>query len=251
MTDKKAKLAAVAAFSERYRAEYMDEPAVNLNRTDDPFRLRFLLKRAFASARSESVSTAYRRYTEQVLKEHQSAIEERVRGSETGIEDDALLQALESAGVGNGRDRRMVLEILDYVSGMDGSDVIEYTKRSIRDGRLPEVFEELRDIYNVGPKKATLFLRDVVSHWDLEDNVEGHEYRYLIPIDTWVFKICDAIGILTTESPRWDTNSQEIVEACGDEVSPLALDQGAWYLGANSFDVLIRKLDNLNPKANP
>lgn len=247
MPDMQAQMEAVASFSEGYREEFLDEPPVDLGPEEDPFQVRLLLMKIFASARSETTSIQYRKRTETVLREHEQSIRARWDGSEDGITDAELDQQLADEGVGNQHDRQMVVETLDYLGTLDeqGHDVIAYTTDAIPKGEIETVYEELTDIHNIGPKKATLYLRDVVTHWNLEEHLDGKQYRYVFPIDTWVFRAADEIGIVSTDSLSWVTNSTEIVEACGEDVSPIAFNQGAWYLGANAFSVLIEHLAQL------
>ncbi|QLD89098.1 hypothetical protein HWV07_08670 [Natronomonas salina] len=142
----------------------------------------------------------------------------------------------------------MVVETIEYLGELDDFNhrIIEYTEASIEDGDIETVFDELTSIHNVGPKKATLFLRDIVSGSNLEEYVTRDEYRYVFPVDTRVFQVAEELGLVSTESPKWETNSAEIVEACGDSVSPIEFNQGAWYIGANAFEIVIEQLDNLN-----
>lgn len=247
MSDTSDQLATIAGFSTQYRTDQFDASDDDADPEADPFRLRFLLKNIFASARSETVSTEYRQHTESVLRNHRSTIRNRWSESSDGISDEALKQKLADQGVGNQHDRRMVVEVLDFLGSLHNidHDVITYTQVRIENGSINEVYAELNDIHNVGPKKATLYLRDVVTRWELEDHLEGDQYRYVFPVDVWVFRVAKELGIVSTDSLDWETNSTEIVEACGESVSPIAFNQGAWYLGANAFEIIIKHLDKI------
>jgi hypothetical protein len=248
--DTEARMRRVAAFGERYREEQLEPGTEDPGIEEDPFRLRFLLKRAFAGAKPETLAGDYRECTETVLRKYESDIRARWAETGDGITDKELLDTLEREGVGNGYDRKMVVGIIDFLETFPNQDhdVIEHTETKISEGEVEEMFDELTDIYNIGSKKAALYLRDVVTYRELEDTVDGDQYRYLLPIDVWVHRVSRKLGILNTDSPNWRKNSNSIIEACGDDISPIAFDQGAWYLGANAFDVLLANLDRIEPR---
>lgn len=248
--DNQTRMRRVAAFGERYREENLESITEDPGTEEDPFRLRFLLKRAFAGAKPETLAGEYRESTEEVLREHESDIKARWTGTKDGITDDELNDVLERAGVGNGRDRRMVVEIIDFLGTIpeQDHDIIRYTGAKVSEGKIDELFDELTGIHNVGSKKATLYLRDAVTYEGLEDTVDDDQYRFLLPIDVWVHRVGRELGIIDTDSPNWRQNSASIIENCGKDISPIAFDQGAWYIGANAFDVLIHNLDRIEPR---
>lgn len=249
MSEHQNQIEAVAAFGDRYREEHLDEAPVASDHDEDPFRVRFFLKRAFAGAKPETLAVQYRTRTEIVLREREPDIRNRWNGSNCGISDDELRQTLADRGVGNGRDREMVVSIVDLLGSIEDRDVTKYTKHAVERGDIDTVFETVTDVYNIGPKKATLYLRDIVSYYELETSVAEEQYKYILPIDTWVFQVGKKLGVLDTDSRDWETNSTEIVECCGDDVSPLAFNQGAWYLGGNAFEILLENIEHIEPKS--
>lgn len=76
----------------------------------------------------------------------------------------------------------------------------------------------------------------------------GDDYRYVSPVDTRVFQVAEELVLVSTESPQWETNRTKIVQACDDCVSPIEFNQGAWYIGANAFEIVIEQFDKLIPE---
>lgn len=248
MTADARDLTAVAAFGDQYRDEYLNGPAETAS-PENPFRLRFLLKRAFAGGRSQCLAEEYREAAETTLRTHEEAIRARWQGQNRAITDDELRTALEEDGVGNRYDREMVVQLIEFLGTIpeQDHDVIEYTKASIQDGAVDEVFDQLIDIHNIGPKKAAVYLRDVVVAYGLEADVDHGQCRYVFPVDTWVHRVGRELEFVETDSVNWRKNSASIIEHCRGEVSPIAFNQGAWYLGANAFDVILDNLDRIKP----
>jgi hypothetical protein len=94
----------------------------------------------------------------------------------------------------------------------------------------------------VGPKIAAFYLRDVVSLFELEDNVsEGFQFT-LQPVDVWVRRVAFNIGIVPKGTSHRDV-SRAIIDLCkSEDCSPLQFNQGAWYAGAHAFALLMEKL---------
>lgn len=63
-----------------------------------------------------------------------------------------------------------------------------------------------------------------------------------------MFQVAEELNLVGTESPQWKTNSADTVEVCRDSVSPIEFNQGAWYIGANAFEILIEQFDKLDPE---
>lgn len=245
MVDTESGMELIARFSEQYRKEYLfadDEPG----KDDGPFGLTFFLKRAFAGGRNDELAGRYRQAAEVVLEDRESDIRNRIQG-DGSVTDLGLLEDLEESGGGNKYDRQMVVDILNFLQKIPecDHDMFKYVGRQVEANDLQSAFERLQCIYNIGPKKTALFLRDAVTLFGLEDEVESDEYRYLVPVDTWVHRVSKELDIVETDSADWSQNSDAIVDACSGTVSPVAFDQGAWYLGANAFDVLMENLPRI------
>lgn len=250
MSDPQSRIEAVAAFGDTYREEHLDESPDSTDPGDDPFQVRFFLKRAFAGAKPESLATEYRTKTETVLRERESEIRNRWSGSNGRFTDEEFLQILADQGVGNNRDRQMVVDIVDLLGKVENHDITSYTLNAVKEGNVDAAYETVSGVYNIGPKKATVYLRDIVCYYDLEKSLQDDQYKYVLPIDTWVFQVGNAIDVLSTDSKDWERNSTEIVDECGDDVSPIAFNQGAWYLGRYTFEVLLANVERIEPFSN-
>jgi endonuclease III len=247
MTVKETELAAVAEFDERYRDEYLDEKITGTE--PDPFNIRLLFESVFASARSQSVSRAYRQASEQVLRAHEAKIRARWHDEKDGITDEQLQEALEAEGVTNQYDREMVVDLIDLLEEIGDQSVNEYAEQRIEDGALDELFDRLTAVQNIGPKKATLYLRDVVVLRELESYVTADQYRYCFPVDTWVHRVGQCLSVVETKELDWQQDSETIVATClKNGISPLSFNQGAWYLGSNSFEIVMEHVESVVPE---
>ena len=140
------------------------------------------------------------------------------------------------SGTGRERDREMVLSSLNFiVNHCEDYNILEYSIQHIQSGEIGRLSNELHNIVSVGDKIAAFFLRDTVFVYDLETYLKPEDYYYVVPIDTWVGKVADKLGI--------EANAKAIAIACQQNgVSPVKFDQGAWYLGSHSFSVLLDML---------
>lgn len=234
----------VATFHEPYRAEYLKSVG-DTKPGSDPFRLRFFLEKAMAGARNESTNAMYRKAAEVVLRENQVSIERRLDGKDV-FPDSKFEAELQDAGLTNGADRQMVVEMIDFLANVnDDHDIVEYSIESVKTGDTGVVHNQLTGIHNIAQKKAALFLRDVVTIWGLEDELSWEEYRYVFPVDTQIRQVVTELGIVDDGVSR-DQLTDAVLNACRPDVSPVEFNQGAWYLGANSFDVLMDNLAGLD-----
>jgi hypothetical protein len=245
MSDLQTNLRQVAAFSTSYRQTHLDTN-IDPESPDDPFQLRFFLKNAMAGARPASTSAMYREAAETVLREHQQRIEERLDGDDV-FPDHEFDKELKQEGLTNGADRQLVIELVDFLAKLDENhEIVDYTVRSIKRGDINVVYDQLIDIHNIAQKKAALFLRDTVTLRELENELSPKEYRYVFPVDTQVRKVVSTLGLVDTNASR-NQIIDAVLEVCQPDVSPIAFNQGAWYLGANAFDVLMKNLESLDP----
>lgn len=141
----------------------------------------------------------------------------------------------------------MVLEVVDFLGDIgDHLDIVTYSSEAIEEGKIGAVHDRLTDIHNIGQKKAALYLRDLVTIKDLEEGLAWEEYRYVFPVDTQVKQVATEIGIVD-EGVNTDTVIEEILDACLRDVSPVEFNQGAWYVGAHAFDVVMSNLSKVDP----
>jgi len=139
-------------------------------------------------------------------------------------------------GTGRERDREMVLDSLQFVvSECKDYNILEYSIQQVQNHNIADLSRKLHGITSVKNKTASFFLRDTVFVYDLEAYLKAEDYYYLVPIDTWVKKVADKLGI--------KANAKDIAITCQQNgVSPIRFNQGAWYLGSHSLTILLDRL---------
>ncbi|HUT59380.1 MAG TPA: hypothetical protein VNA25_16140 [Phycisphaerae bacterium] len=271
----------LARFSSRYETYLASEkqsfglPSWEALRTDWWIGLRFFLNRAFMQGRRDSVSLAFLEATNTALAEllppglgpHERAnrvLEWSAAGwfgpANWSNPNNPVRHALDqryviqvngqakTSGTGKARDREMVLDGLRFICehALDGQilNIAAYTAERIEAGETSVVYRELDGIRQVGPKIAAFFLRDLVAVLELQSRLSPADYRLLQPVDTWVEKIAGKMNIQAGPHGL----AAAIAETCQREgVDPIRFNQGAWYLGAHSFDLLLENLERIEP----
>lgn len=162
----------------------------------------------------------------------------------------ALSARIGKGHVGKARDIAMVLSALDFIGRAPERNIVRYSLGHISAGRLNAHHVELQrsqspsGIVQVGPKIAALYLRDVVWIFQLHQAVSAQDGYCLQPVDTWVRKLARRLN-LVDENATDQAIQEAIVSLCEcNGVSPILFNQGAWYVGINSFDVLLDLLDD-------
>lgn len=150
---------------------------------------------------------------------------------------------------GKQRDREMVLDILRFICERRSAsgiplNIVSWAEQLIRAGKIELLHNELDAIRQVGPKVISLFLRDLIRLLKLEAFLRPEDYRWLQPVDTWVRRIAIQLGIAT----GGDGTAAEIVRVCQQaQIDPMEFNQGAWFIGSNSLEVLLNNLERVQP----
>ena len=162
---------------------------------------------------------------------------------------DHLDLQMEREGVKNRHDRHMVIDSLSMARNLDlwDNNIASFTLDRIRNGKITEVYKALihkghRGLHGIGPKRASVFIRDVVMIWKLEQHVNtDDDFITCVPIDTHFQQTCERVGlrpernkahsgILSEQDVR--SLARQITHACNlEEVSPFYFDVGAWMVG--------------------
>lgn len=152
------------------------------------------------------------------------------------------------SSTGKERDREMTVDTLSFIAeNLKPYDynILRWSIDKIGKGNLKNVYKEIRSIRQIGDKTASLFLRDVVTIFKLENKVHLDDYVLLQPVDTWVRKISKRLNLAPSDISD-EKLKRNLVNIClKNGVSPIKLNQGIWYLGSFSLDILLRNLDNL------
>jgi hypothetical protein len=236
----------VVYFGERYKNEYLQTNAKKKETFEREWYggLSLLLSYSFLQGRLDKVS-------EMVEKKARAVLDKYFRGRDlsamkTRDFDSLLAQLLTVIGkgkVGKARDAHMVVEIFRFVSRLPEENLSRYSVSTIKKDTIQKLYNELNNIMGVGPKIACLYLRDLVDIYDLEANISQEDLRFLQPIDVWVRKVACKVGLVSETEP--DVNIQNnIVRVCNElGISSLRFNQGAWYLGKNALDIVVKNLE--------
>jgi len=142
-------------------------------------------------------------------------------------------------GAGKRRDREMVLDAFAWAAAIEGHNLVRHSLRRVNEGRVAEIYEQLHCLRGVGPKIASLFLRDVVLIWGNENSLQSTDYVYVFPIDTWVRQVLQALDRQFSGGSDEDLAEKAIKACLKNHVSPISFNIGAWYIGAHSFNILM------------
>lgn len=244
---------AIATLGSRYQREelgYYDAEALG---KDWWLALDFFLNRASFQGRRDDIS--YR-----VYQEIRGVLAPEFAGDRDGIRyqlhreqgwltiRSGLEQRIGRGMVGKTRDIAMVVSTLQFIGTIPDRNMVAYSVKRIRQGELAEHYRELQaytnsqGIVQVGPKIASFYARDVVALFGLGSLIAAGASFYLHPVDVWVKRLLVKTG--DVDQNAGDTAiRQAIVAICKEHgCSPVEFNQGAWYIGTHSFDLLLEKL---------
>lgn len=157
-------------------------------------------------------------------------------------QDNSLWKGLTQSKAGKSRDIEMVLDIFRFISSCPSLNIVLYSLNEIRNGKTQKLYSEIDSIWQVGPKVTSFYLRDLAFLYDIKLSPE--DFFVIQPIDTWVYQVAERIGIFSKK----DSNAaviKKLLVACDKAgVDPKKVNAGAWYLGANSFDILLNHIVN-------
>jgi hypothetical protein len=239
MADRR-KLKAVEQYGTQYVEEYLAKARKDHGSiTTEPLAaLAFMLGKFFARGRRDSVSIDFRNKTLGLLDTYKT-----LQSIELGDLDARLHQR----GVNNRYDRRMVVASIRFarmqLQAYD-CNVFNWAVAAIRDEQVEEAYRALDDIFAVGDKLATFYLRDIALVEGIEGGIATDDYGFFQPVDTWVERVAESLGIITEhDRGRRPTVKGKIIKSClATDVSPLLFNAGAWMVGANAYRLLIEKL---------
>jgi len=159
--------------------------------------------------------------------------------------EDQLKNRIGKGMVGKARDIEMILSALNRIDSYPCRNIVNYSIQKIENGLVQEHYRELQHqesvngIVQVGPKVASFYLRDIVSLFSLENSVDGDSAFCLQPVDVWVRRIAERLEIVD-EDAEVEAIQKEIVRKCGESgISAFRFNQGVWYAGSYSLDLLI------------
>lgn len=233
------KLKSVEEYGRLYQKRFLEQPIAqkDLLLNDWNKALEFMFHKTFYRGRKDELSERFMNATLKTLEQHKPT---------KNYNPSLLSKQLLENGVNNGTDRRMVLEVLNFIfKQLDDyeNNVVKYTVQKIKTGKTKEVFEALNNIYAIGDKLASFYLRDIILVYGLEKSLQQGDFQYCQPIDTWVKQVAVKLGILPSQDTSIEESKKLITEACHKaDISPLLFNAGAWMVGARSFELLVETL---------
>lgn len=246
---------AIASYGRKYREKHLGN--LDPDQLDSNFwpALDFFLSRACFQGRRDKVSEKVYHAVIEVLApdfsnpkgiaNYKSLSQQKWKSIEK-----ALANRIGKGHVGKARDIEMVLSVLDFIERAPDLNIVKYSVEQISQGQLDTHYAELQrsqsrtGIIQVGPKVAALYLRDVISLYELDGKIPTQSGYCLQPVDTWVRKLAHRLKIVDETASDHDIQEAIVILCQSKGVSPILFNQGAWYIGYYSFDIVLDMLDN-------
>jgi len=154
-----------------------------------------------------------------------------------------LYDKLKENEVNKEGDRLMIISLVNFIQSINQKNMVKFLIEEIESNAISEAYKNLDEIWSIGPKIASLILRNIVYIYELEKNLNKNDYYFLQPIDTWVHKLSKTIGLIN-EDKIYEGEAKDITDKCFKfEVNPIHYNQGAWYIGAHSLEILLRNIE--------
>lgn len=238
-------------FGDKYIEKYLTNVFnKDLMRKDWWEGLKFFLSRSFAQGRTDAISMRVEEKAMNILEKY---IEDHggdpiviLKENNHTVIRNALEEVIGKGKVGRGRDIEMVISILKFVSKLEEKNLVTYSIYEIEKGNLKQHYDKLQEIYSIGPKISSFYLRDLICMYSLEEKMSKEDFKFLQPIDTWVRQVAFKVGIIDKSDEKDSLVREKIVKACLNlNVSTIKFNQGAWFLGHNSFDILLENINKI------
>ena len=196
---------AIVFYGEKYREKHVNKTDRDKLMSNFWPALDFFLSRACFQGRRDEVSEKVYKAAIEVLEPEFSRSDQTTKYRThqqqgwTSL-DEILRNKIGKGHVGKARDVDMVLSALDFISQLSDLNLVKHSVEQIRQGNLSEHCTKLRasngGITQVGPKIAALYLRDVISLYNLDDKVSADSAYCVQPVDTWVRKLAYRLKIV-------------------------------------------------------
>jgi len=140
--------------------------------------------------------------------------------------------------------KQSAVEFLRSISD-DGipPNIVLLAKAELERDRLKAVHEKIKEINGIGPKIASLFLRDVSTFYNI---FPSKDRQLLQPIDVWVRRIVKELGGPANDQ---DIGTWIVRESANASVNPETVNQGMWYFAtqiAGSYHRLKASIHDLS-----
>ncbi len=250
MVNKKA-IEKIVGYGDTYIEQHLENGYEKSRLTTDWWEgLKFLFDHVFYQGRSDKVSERVENEAITVLEKYVNENKENPeiilnKNNHEKITCD-LEEVIGKGKVGRHRDIEMVISILKFISRIEDKNILKYSVSKIKNGYVRDHYEELQSIRSIGPKVSSFYLRDLIYMYSLDSYISKEDLIFLQPIDTWVRKVALKVKIIDNIDEDDTIVREKIVESCLNlNLSTTKFNQGSWYLGYNSFDILIDNLDKI------
>ncbi len=141
--------------------------------------------------------------------------------------------------MGKEQDRRMVLDVLRYISALEDHNVVNQSLAAIAGQGAERHRQELENIYGVGAKTSAFYLRELVCLFNCR--IGPADFIAMQAIDTWVRKLAGKLQAGLVNAPgeeigRW------FVDNAPSGCDLALVNAGGWYLERRGADVLLMLL---------
>lgn len=156
-----------------------------------------------------------------------------------------LYDLLKQNKVNKEGDRLMIISLVNFIQLNDEKNILHFLIEQIKSKKIAEAYRNLDGIWSIGPKIASLILRDVVYIYELESYLSKEDYYFLQPIDTWVHNLSKRIELVNSDK-IYRNEAKDITDKCFEfGVNPIHYNQGVWYVGSNSLKILLQNIDRI------
>lgn len=244
----------IARFYKNYEFEFLKERIKGKNSyLESPkSALFFILSYSFYQGRRDELSSIFeeraRATVESLLGNNNVLLYSSPRITNKDnlrIKYKGLYDSLKQSKVNKEGDRLMVISLVNFIQFNDEKNILHFLIEQIKSKKIAEAYRSLDEIWSIGPKIASLILRDVVYIYKLKNYLSGEDYYFLQPIDTWVHNLSKKIE-LVDKSIIYKNEAKDITDKCFElGVNPIHYNQGAWYIGSNSLKILLQNIEKI------
>ncbi len=254
----KNKIQKVAGFHKAYEKNVLNDRLLKKDTylRDSKEALFFIFSLSFYQGRKDELSKKYellaRKGCDIYFSENNnilSASSNRLlKKEDLKSEYSEFIKVLHDQGLKKGGDRLMVVSLLNFIQANEEKNIVRFIIMRIKSGDLPKVYAEIDSIWSIGPKIASLILRDIVYIYQLEKYLDDEKsYNYLQPVDTWVHQLAKKLNLINPDRTSiYKDEAKDISLKCFEYgVNPIHFNQAVWYLGTHSLEILLDNLDEI------